>query len=200
MAIVLVVSLLPRIISLGAFISPDEPQWYRNTIGFKQGLLSGNLAELYQQPHPGITTMWLAAATIDSESWAARRLPQAIAISLFIALASGVAGRLWQPYVGLAQGLALALNPMLIAHSRVLAMDALLAVFILLWLLLTLLWLRERKRGWLVFDYLLGTNRTRGYNRNNQTNYMVGGCIRRNVADLFSDNFFQLYRRGRVYV
>lgn len=153
--IFLCLALFPRILDLGAFLSPDEPRWLQNTLGFKQGLLEGNFKQLYQQPHPGITTMWLAASTIDSDSWAVRRLPQAIALSVLILGATLIAIRLWGFATGYVVGLLLALNPHFIAHSRVLAMDALLALFLFLSVICLIAWSHERDyKRWI---YLAGS-------------------------------------------
>lgn len=156
-AVLLVVSvfllaLMPRVTQLGQILSPDEPQWQRNTEEFKEGLVSGNLSKLYQQPHPGITTMWVSFPTAESESWAARRAPMAIVTSLLIVAAAYAMFRLWGLVAGVSGGLLLALNPLLIAHSRVLAMDALLGLFLLLGLLFLLLWLEEKQRWWLALS------------------------------------------------
>lgn len=149
-------ALFPRVLDLGVILSPDEPQWYRNTVGFTEGLEAADASQLYQQPHPGITTTWLASITVDSDSWAARRAPLAVAVALLIAGATGLMIRLWGRAVGLAAGVLLAVNPIFIAHSRVLAMDALLSIFLLLSLLGLLGWFERREHRWLVFSGVAG--------------------------------------------
>lgn len=148
---IFITALLPRVLNLGAFLSPDEPRWLQNTLGFKEGLREHNLKELYQQPHPGITTMWLATPTIESDSWATRRLPQAMFLSLLVVLAAVLAIRLWGWKIGVLVGIFLALNPLFIAHSRVLAMDALLAIFLLLAVLALLVWAEDKgSKRWVI--------------------------------------------------
>lgn len=156
LAAIFVLALLPRVLDLGAILSPDEPRWYQNTVGFKEGLVAGDLSKLYQQPHPGITTMWLAAPVIDSDNWEVRRLPQAIFLSLLIVGVSVLATRLWGRLVGLLGGLFLALNPLFIAHSRVLSMDALLAGFLLVSVLGLLVWGEEKKRLYMIVSGAAG--------------------------------------------
>ncbi len=154
--VVFVVSLIPRALDLGAFISPDEPRWLENTLSFREGLVTGDLSKLYQQPHPGITTMWVSAATITSESWGTRRLPHAVAISVLITVAAYLLPRRGGGAAGLGGGLLLALDPHFIAHSRVLAMDALLSIFLIISLLALLVGLKERKWYWLALSGTAG--------------------------------------------
>lgn len=151
LGIVFVLALLPRVLDLDTFISPDEPRWLENTLEFREGLITGDFSKLYQQPHPGITTMWVSAPVITSESWAVRRVPQAAAIAALITLAAYLMARRWGWAVGFWGGLLLALNPHFVAHSRVLAMDALLSIFIVLALLFLLLWQKEKKKSWIVW-------------------------------------------------
>ncbi len=148
--------LLPRVTDLGVFLSPDEPRWYENTVGFREGVLTGNLRKLYQQPHPGITTMWLSWPTIESSSWVVRKLPHAIGVSILVVLGTWLAARLWGMGIGVAVGLLLAINPIAIAHARVLAMDALLAGFLLASVLALLVWRAEGRMHWLVLSGALG--------------------------------------------
>lgn len=152
LVVVFILALLPRVFDLDAFISPDEPRWQQNTLGFREGLVTGDWSKLYQQPHPGITTMWLAVGVIESESWATIRIPAAVVIAALVALAAWVGMRLWGVWVGTGVGLLLALDAHFIAHSRVLVMDALLSVFILLALLFLLLWQKEKARTWIILS------------------------------------------------
>lgn len=154
--VVLMVALLPRMFDLDAFLGPDEPRWQENTLGFREGLRTGNMRQLYQQPHPGIPTMWLAAPVVEAPSWGVRRLPHAVTIAALIALAAYLLARRWGWAVGFWGGLLLALNPHFIAHSRVLAMDALLSIFLLISVLALLVWLGERKWYWLALSGAAG--------------------------------------------
>lgn len=147
LSVVGLVAVLPRVLDLGAFLSPDEERWRLNTVGFADGLRTGDLRALYQQPHPGITNMWLTWATIDKPTWAERKFPLAVGIAFLIVAATALALRLWGWWMGAAVGFALALHPYFIGHSRILAMDALLSIFLVLALLALLLWLEERQGG-----------------------------------------------------
>lgn len=146
----LLLALLPRALDLGAILSPDEPQWERNTQGFLQGLMTGEAKLLYQQPHPGITTQWLSALTIGSSSWAVKRLPIVMFITAAIVILAYLINRLWGEPYGYVSGLLMAIDPLFVAHSRVLAMDALLGIFLLLSITLLLLWQKDGSRRWLM--------------------------------------------------
>lgn len=149
-------ALLPRVLDLGAFLSPDEERWRLNTIGFAEGLRTGDLQALYQQPHPGITNMWLTWATIEKPTWAQRKLPLVVGIALLIVVATLFAVRLWGWRIGAAVGFLQALHPYFIGHSRVLAMDALLSIFLVLALLAILLWVEEQRSRWAVLSGVFG--------------------------------------------
>lgn len=134
------VILAPRVFNLGAFLTADEKQWAANTGNFLRNFAVGDLDHLLQLPHPGVTTQWFGAPTIFSESWAVKKLPLAVAGSLLIGAVAYVFARLWGRRSAVLLVLLLALNPVLVAHTRVYAMDALLALFVLLSLGLFLLW------------------------------------------------------------
>lgn len=145
-ALLVVVIFLPRLSHLDAFTSPDEPQWEKNTKNFVTALRTGDFKGFYQQPHPGITTQWLAAATIEAPTWGGKRLPLAIFLGLAVVYTTYLVRRLWEDYGAILAGFLLALNPMLIAHSRVLAMDALLGMGMLIAILHYILWLQHKNK------------------------------------------------------
>lgn len=149
---ILLIAILPRVLDLGAILSPDEPQWERNTQGFLQGLKAGDAKLLYQQPHPGITTQWVSVLTIHSSSWAVKRLPIALFVSVVIAVVTYLINRLWNEPYGFFAGLLVAIDPLFIAHSRVLAMDSLLGIFLLLSMIGLLLWQKEYLKRWLIMS------------------------------------------------
>lgn len=136
----------PRVISLDAFTSPDEPQWERNTQNFAKALENFDLKNLYQQPHPGITTQWLAAATINDTTWGQKRMPLAVFLSVAVLYIAYIIKKEWGDTPALIAGFLLALNPLLIAHSRVLAMDALLGVFCIATVLHHIVWIEHKKQ------------------------------------------------------
>ncbi|MBI3255359.1 MAG: glycosyltransferase family 39 protein [Candidatus Andersenbacteria bacterium] len=138
---------LPRIHKLDAIVSPDEPRWESNTKNFIQAFKTADFKNYYQQPHPGITTQWLASPTIAFDSWGVKRLPLAITFALACVYIAYLIKRMWGSHAGLASGLLLALNPIFIAHSRVLAMDAALATCLVAGIVHYALWLKHGKKS-----------------------------------------------------
>ncbi len=144
--------LSPRLFDLDTFRTPDEDRWMARTAGFTNKLAHGRLAELIQAPHPGITTQWVGALTIRYESWAVRKLPFAIGQSLLVLAIGYTFARLWGATAGIVLTLLLAFDPQLIAHTRIYAMDSLLALFLLLSLSCLLLWNKTTATRYLIYS------------------------------------------------
>lgn len=155
-AILAIITLLPRIFNLGAFISPDEIRWVANTSGFTTKLAYGKFDQLLQQPHPGITTQWLGAMTVRADSWIVRKLPLVIGQSVLVLIIAYLGLRLWGKNASILMGILLALNPVLIAHTRVYAMDSLLALTLVISILALLLWQQQKNTRYLIFSGFAG--------------------------------------------
>jgi len=56
--IVILVILLPRILQLDHYVTPDELLWVARSANFYSGLRNGNFSATYQREHPGVTVMW----------------------------------------------------------------------------------------------------------------------------------------------
>lgn len=143
--------LLPRVLDLDAFLAPDEKKWRANTSGFITKLAYGKWDNLIQQPHPGITTQWLGAPTVFSNSWVIRKLPLVIAQSILIGMIGYIFYRIHGKWPAIILAFLLAINPQLIAHTRVYAMDSLLALFLLLSLTCLLLWQKTNTTRYLIY-------------------------------------------------
>ena len=53
---------LPRIFGLSVFLTADEPKsWFGRSIQFLDALATGNFANTFDSPAPGVTTMWAGA-------------------------------------------------------------------------------------------------------------------------------------------
>jgi hypothetical protein len=61
--LIFIVALLPRVMGLDAFMSPDEGHWVRRSMLFLRALLEGNPSgTILETGHPGITTVWAGTA------------------------------------------------------------------------------------------------------------------------------------------
>jgi len=152
----LILVFFPRVLDLDATRSPDEKRWVANTAGFTRKLAHGQWHQLLQQPHPGITTQWLGALTISSDDRAVQKLPIVVGQGLLILAIGYIFMRLRGKTTGLLVIAALTVNPLLYAHSRVYAMDSLLALFLLASLGLLLQWHKERHLRYLIAAGLAG--------------------------------------------
>jgi 4-amino-4-deoxy-L-arabinose transferase-like glycosyltransferase len=152
---IFLLALAPRILAPGDFWTADEgPHWAERVQRFSQAIEQGDYAGTLLTGHPGVTTMWLGTAGtwmrqasgewgwIDPDEPFNKRLflriPIALATALCIALSYPLLRRLFGPPVALLTTFLWATNPFLIAHSKVLHLDALLTSFIVLSLLTAL--------------------------------------------------------------
>jgi len=65
--IVFIAALLPRVIALNAFLTPDERRWLGRSVKFLAALLYQDWAGTLRRGHPGVTTMWTAVAGLTSK-------------------------------------------------------------------------------------------------------------------------------------
>ncbi len=153
---------LPHLLTLGRFITSDEPLWIVRSTAFLQGLLTGDLRATLQTGHPGVTTMWTGSLglildyllhhrdvgsllayvqnlptdpmRVDPSVITWVRLPTAL-LALFCVWAVYRLARPMGRGVAVVGSLLLGLHPFFLAHSRVLHHDALVSIFISLSLL-----------------------------------------------------------------
>lgn len=149
-----IVALLPRTIGLADFYTIDEAaHWQRRVHLFTEALRQRDWAGTNLTGHPGVTTMWLGSlgrwlagrAGVGEPGIAGGalylsylRLPLAVVNSLAVVLGYLVLRRLLQPGTALLAALLWAASPFLIAHSRLLHLDALVTSCMTLSLLLAL--------------------------------------------------------------
>ena len=144
---------LPRVLSLDRHWASDETLWMRRSRAFSVAMQSGRFSETAQAYHPGVTTMWLGSLalwTIDTtaksnasptpfltpERLSRIRLPIAIATVLLIFLCGFCVYRLFGGTVAVLSIAFLAVEPFLLSESRRAHTDALTALFLFLSLLL----------------------------------------------------------------
>jgi predicted membrane-bound dolichyl-phosphate-mannose-protein mannosyltransferase len=62
-----VLALVPRMLALNAFVTPDERRWLDRSVKFLAALLYQDWAGTLRKGHPGVTTMWTAVAGLTSK-------------------------------------------------------------------------------------------------------------------------------------
>src|SRR3954470_5335978 len=151
--LVLGVALLPRVLGLADFFTIDEADhWILRVRLFSEALGQHNWAGTNLTGHPGVMTMWLGglgrrlaiangiAPSSDSAAYLAMlRLPLAVTNSLAVAAGYLLLRRIVRPQLALLAAILWATEPFLIAHSRLLHVDALMTSFSTICVLLLLL-------------------------------------------------------------
>jgi len=61
------VALLPRLVAIDGYVTPDEPTWVYRAIEFRAALLEGRWADTLVAGHPGVTTTWLGALGMTAQ-------------------------------------------------------------------------------------------------------------------------------------
>ncbi len=153
-ALVAALALPPRVVDTDRFVTTDELFWMGRAGNFARALATGQLGQTFQSGHPGVTTMWAATLGMgpaEAQSLAGARrevsrrevannpafLPalsqarRAVGVATTIGIGATVWAA-WQalgPGPALVGGVLLALDPFLLAHSRLVHIDALLAAW-----------------------------------------------------------------------
>lgn len=145
-------ALAPRLLGLADFYTIDEAyHWPLRVRLFSRALAEGNWAGTNLTGHPGVTTMWLGTLGRLIARWmgvgeptygdgatylAFLRMPLVVVNSLAVVLGYLVLRRVLRPNTALLAGALWALSPFMIAHSRLLHVDALVTSFMTLSVLL----------------------------------------------------------------
>ena len=167
-------ALLPRVSSLGRFVTFDEVNfWMRRSELFLEALQRWDFPATAITDHPGVTTMWLGASGIllrqALEAWgivadssfatrlALMQLPVGIVTGLGVVAGYWLLRQLFDQPVALLAALLWALDPFMIAYSRVLHVDALTGTFTALSLLAACVyWHHSRSRPMLALSGACG--------------------------------------------
>lgn len=177
LVIIITIALIPRLLSLSAFLTQDEFLWLDRSRNFLLALQGHDWAETFQTGHPAVTTMWtgslglwaygkskgmsdrafetfLKAIAWDKqplELWPYLRLPTGIVTSLGIGGIFYLLKRLFKQRIAFVAALLLALDPWYLAHSRILYHDALVTTFMTLSALALLLYIWRGAVRWALF-------------------------------------------------
>jgi 4-amino-4-deoxy-L-arabinose transferase-like glycosyltransferase len=151
-----VLALVPRVLGLADFVTTDEAyHWITFVERFSGAVAEGRWEGTVLTGHPGIMLWWLGSLGLALERWLTYqgwaalptpiehlmwlRLPSAALEALLVPLGYLLLRRIVAPATALIAALLWATSPYLIAHARLLHLDALLASFITFSLLLLLL-------------------------------------------------------------
>ena len=192
--VIFISALIPRILSLGAFMTADEDDQIMFANHFLKSALQGDWAGALILGYPGVPTVilggigagarylahyaglfplpWVQAdffTTLDALTaqgfgvfqypydflvWV--RVPMAIAASLSIVVVYSLAKRLLDERLALLAAFILAFDPFILAHSRVIHVDAPLSYFMFLSFLSFLVFLDKGAWKWLILSGLFG--------------------------------------------
>lgn len=150
---VFLVALVPRMMSIGKFLTADEKNWVGRGWEFTSAFRDFRFNDTLQTTHPGIPTLWISGISTAVTSAlrhmpftfdairtfvAASQVPMAVVNSALIAAMLLPLQRLVRPRLALLAALAIALDPFLVGHGKLVHVDALLTGTTVLALLLLL--------------------------------------------------------------
>ncbi len=175
--LICLVALLPRILHLDVFTAPDEQLIWRASNEFSMALVQGDLADTMTLFYPGVTLMWIEtlAATgkylwnilagSNSVAWATvlgadmslamlaeKRLVLGLVHVALIVVMWRWLDKLLGQRLALLAGLLIALDPFLLAESRVMRAEALNAEFISLTVVGLLIYINQMRRRFLLLS------------------------------------------------
>ena len=161
--LLVVLTFLPRLLSLESHWSSDEGPWMQRSRDFVSAMENGDFAETRIVYHPGVTTMWLGGAAIwmasgsdsgaewakstaffSTENLSRLRFPIAFVSGVLILIAGGLVYRLFGGWCAGVATLFFAIEPFLLAETRRIHTDVLTAEFLLLTVLLWLCYLEDK--------------------------------------------------------
>ena len=173
-ALVVLATLLPRVLALDRFVTPDESLWVTRAGHFACALRQGDWAGTFQREHPGVTTTWAGVIGLWTQvsnpvefcegliEGGHQRALRDLGVEPIAVLEAGrflmvlfnvsvltiaflYARRLLGPLPALLGFLFIAYDPFHVAHSRLLHLDGLLSSLMLLAVLGFSSYLRSRR-------------------------------------------------------
>jgi len=181
--VLFLLAFIPRVLDLDVFLTVDEPTYAEQERAFVVAASKADWAATKQIGSPGATAMFTGAMglaarylrlgvkgtslqdfaaslplhPVDPHLLPALRLPFALITSLSILGVYGLTRKLFNGKVALFSAVLLALDPFYLAYSRLIVLDAFMAIFMFLALLAFLLFLQKgRSRFYLLISALAG--------------------------------------------
>lgn len=152
--LVCLLALPPRLADVDRFVTTDELFWIGRSGNFARALAVGQLGQTFQTGHPGVTTMWTALLGMGPDrarelaggrrevsrrdvvqnpqflpALAMARRAFGVQTAIGVALVALLAWRVFGAGPAVLGGALLALDPFLVAHSRLVHVDASLAIW-----------------------------------------------------------------------
>lgn len=164
---IMLLGAVPRLLNLGLFMTADEKNWIGRSYEFIRAFLDFRFNDMLQTTHPGVTALWTIGSAVFAKAWLsgipfinenffhfikAAQFSVAALVTVTLPLIYFLLLRLFRQRLvaGIATVL-IALDPFLIGYSRVAHVDALLAHFLFIAALCSMLYVREDyRRGWLL--------------------------------------------------
>ncbi len=190
---IFVIALMPRILTLDAFITADEDDQIMFSHLFLKSVLEGDVAGALVLGYPGVPTLVLGGIGVGLRyaahysgllplAWAQAdlmttltqvtpefgrfkypldfllwvRLPLALSAAASVVIIYYLTRRLLGKRIGVLFALVIAFDPFILAHTRVIHVDAPLAYFMFISFLAFVLYLSEGNKRWLILSGLFG--------------------------------------------
>lgn len=141
-----------RATDLGTGLTIDEGLWLVRAPNFIDAIIQHNWTNTYQAPHPGIITMWISGIFMRSipaldftTKLSIARMPIVLITSVSIIFIFYFVRLIFNTKIALLSAMLVALDPFLLAHSRLIHQDAMLATFMTMSLLALMAFLNYRK-------------------------------------------------------
>lgn len=156
------IAFLPRIWNCEKHINCDGAKfWFGRCTRFIQAVKEGEFTSTFQAPHPGVTLMWIAGASLhiseklgyksNTSRIFAAKLPIVFITSIFCLLLFHILKNVFDKRVAILAFLFCAFEPHFLAHCREFQLDALLTSFMSLSLLFYIYFLQSKKCLYLCF-------------------------------------------------
>lgn len=145
-----------RAVDLGTGLTNDERHWLVRSPNFINAILMHDWINTYQAPHPGVITMWVSGTLLKLMAvsdfplkLSIGRTPIVLVTSIAILLIFYFVKLLFNTKIALLSAATISLDPYLIAHSRLIHLDAMLSTLMILSVLAFIAFLNN-SNNWLL--------------------------------------------------
>ncbi len=164
-----VIALVPRILEIGGYLTVDESLWHIRSLNFWDALLDGNFGGTYQMTHPNVITMWIVGFTFKVANKIGFDVYNGVdwimlgrfAVGVLTAFGCVILFYLLNQVLRVGQSFIIctiiALDPFVLAYTRVVHVHAVSATFIMLsFVALLVAFSKEKQWPWIAFSGMLG--------------------------------------------